>query len=96
YDIKILDIRNKKNNLFNYFIICSGKSNLHIKTIYNKIKISIKRKFKIIPYNIEGLNNYEWVLIDYNFIIINVFLKKIRDYYNIDNLWEKYPIITIN
>ncbi|WGH24620.1 MAG: ribosome silencing factor [Candidatus Shikimatogenerans bostrichidophilus] len=93
--IKIIDIRNVPNNLFNFLIICNGKSTIHIKNIYNKITILIKKKFNIIPYNIEGINNLEWVLIDYNFIIINIFLKKIRKYYNIDNLWEKIPKIKI-
>ncbi|WGH25357.1 MAG: ribosome silencing factor [Candidatus Shikimatogenerans bostrichidophilus] len=94
-NIKVIDIRNKKNNLFNFFIICEGKSNLHVESIYNKIVESIYKIFKIKPYNIEGKINNKWVLIDYNFLIINIFLKKIRIYYNIDNMWKNYPIIDI-
>ncbi|WGH25169.1 MAG: ribosome silencing factor [Candidatus Shikimatogenerans bostrichidophilus] len=94
-NIKVIDIRPKKNNLFNFFIICEGKSNLHVKSIYNKIVESIYKIFKIKPYNIEGKINNKWVLIDYNFLIINIFLKKIRIYYNIDNMWKNYPIIDI-
>lgn len=93
--IKIIDIRKKQNSLFNYFIICSGKSRLHVKTIYSKIVLSIKKKFRLTPFNIEGLNNYKWVLIDYNSIIINIFLKRVRKFYKIDNFWCKYPIIKI-
>ncbi|WGH24805.1 MAG: ribosome silencing factor [Candidatus Shikimatogenerans bostrichidophilus] len=93
--IKLIDIRNTPNNLFNFLIICNGKSTIHIKNIYNKIIILIKKKLNILPYNIEGVNNLEWVLIDYNHIIINIFLKKIRKYYNIDSIWENLPKIKI-
>lgn len=94
-NIKIIDIRGKKNNLFDFFIICEGKSNLHVKSILNKIEVSIYKKFNIKPYNIEGIKNNEWVLIDYNFLIINIFLKKIRVYYNLELIFKNYPLITI-
>ncbi|WGH28106.1 MAG: ribosome silencing factor [Candidatus Shikimatogenerans bostrichidophilus] len=87
--IKIINTK-KKNNLFDYFIICEGISNIHIKTIYNKIVMSINNNFNIKPYNIEGLKNNEWILINYNFVIVNIFLKKIRYYYNIDKLFKNF------
>ncbi|MDH3004396.1 MAG: ribosome silencing factor [Candidatus Shikimatogenerans sp. JK-2022] len=91
--IKIIDLRKNKNIIFNFIIICEGLSNLHIKTIYNKIIISIYKLYKINPYNIEGVINNEWILIDYNFLIINIFLKKIRKFYNLDDLFKKYPLL---
>ncbi|MDH3004330.1 MAG: ribosome silencing factor [Candidatus Shikimatogenerans sp. JK-2022] len=94
-NVKIIDIRKQVNNLFSFFIICEGISNLHIKTIYYKIILSINKDYNINPYNIEGINNYNWVLIDYKFLIVNIFLKKIRYYYNIDTLFKKYPVINI-
>ncbi|WGH24988.1 MAG: ribosome silencing factor [Candidatus Shikimatogenerans bostrichidophilus] len=95
-NIKILDTREKNNNLFNFIIICEGKSKIHIKIIYNKIILSINKHFNISPNNIEGVNNCQWVIIDYNTIIINIFLKKIRYYYEIDKLWKKYPKLKLN
>ncbi|WGH25593.1 MAG: ribosome silencing factor [Candidatus Shikimatogenerans bostrichidophilus] len=93
-NIKIIDTR-KKNNLFNYFIICEGTSNLHIKSIYNKIEMSIYKKYKIRPYNIEGQTNCKWILIDYVFFIVNIFLDKIRYYYKIDKFFKNFPIIDV-
>ncbi|WOX79255.1 ribosome silencing factor [Candidatus Shikimatogenerans bostrichidophilus] len=94
--IKIIDNRrNKINNLFDYFIICEGTSDLHVKSIYNKIEETIYNIFNIKPLNIEGKNNNKWILIDYNFIIINIFLKKIRKYYMIDKLFKNFPILYI-
>ncbi|WGH27625.1 MAG: ribosome silencing factor [Candidatus Shikimatogenerans bostrichidophilus] len=96
-NIKIIYINKKNiNNLFNYFIICEGKSYLHVKSIYSKIEIYLFKFLNIRPYNIEGIKNNEWILIDYNFIIINIFLKKIRYYYNIDNFLKKLPKLCLN
>ncbi|WOX79124.1 ribosome silencing factor [Candidatus Shikimatogenerans bostrichidophilus] len=94
--IKIIDNRKTINNLFDFFIICEGKSYLHVKSIYNKIENTIYNIFKIKPFNIEGKNNNKWILIDYRFIIINIFLKKIRKYYMIDKLFKNLPILYIN
>lgn len=95
-NIKIIDTTKKKNNLFDFFIICEGISYLHVKSIYNKIEISIYKKFNIKPYNTEGIQNYKWILIDYNFVIVNIFLNKIRYYYEIDNFWNKFPILYLD
>ncbi|BDT61529.1 MAG: hypothetical protein RDO_0570 [Flavobacteriales endosymbiont of Rhyzopertha dominica] len=92
-NIKIYYTNKKINNLFDFFIICEGNSSLHISSLYNNIKKCIFIKYKILPSNIEGIKNNKWILIDYNFIIINIFLKKIRKYYKIDNLFSKFPII---
>ncbi|WGH26083.1 MAG: ribosome silencing factor [Candidatus Shikimatogenerans bostrichidophilus] len=95
-NIKIINTKKKINNLFDYFIICEGNSNLHIKYIYNKIESNIYSIFNIKPYNIEGLKHYEWILIDYNFIIVNIFLKKKRYYYNIDDLFKHFNNLNLN
>ncbi|WOX79389.1 ribosome silencing factor [Candidatus Shikimatogenerans bostrichidophilus] len=91
--IKIIDNRKTINNLFDFFLICEGTSYLHVKSIYNKIEYTIYKNFNIKPLNIEGKNYYKWILIDYKFIIINIFLKKIRKYYMIDKLFKKLPIL---
>ncbi|WGH26615.1 MAG: ribosome silencing factor [Candidatus Shikimatogenerans bostrichidophilus] len=93
-NIKI--IYTNKNNLFDYFIICEGTSYLHLKSIYQKIELYLYNIFNIKPLNIEGIKNNKWILIDYNFIIINIFLKKIRYYYNIDNFFRKFPKLCLN
>ncbi|WGH27111.1 MAG: ribosome silencing factor [Candidatus Shikimatogenerans bostrichidophilus] len=91
--IKIIYTKKKNNNLFDYFIICEGKSNIHVKSIYNEIEYYIYNIFNIKPYNVEGLKYNKWILMDYKFIIVNIFLIKKRYYYDIDNLFKKKLII---
>ena len=85
YDITILDVR-KVSSLTDFFIICSSDSEPQTKAIMNYIKKELSRK-KIKPYQIEGLDYCDWVLMDYFDVVIHIFKKDVRDFYNIERLW---------
>ena len=70
-----------------YFIICTGRSNTHVNAIVSSVKKKVSKVLKEKPYNFEGNNNCEWVLLDYVNVVVHVFQKKIREYYNIEGLW---------
>ena len=52
-------------------------------------------KTTIKPYQIEGLEDLDWVLMDYHDIVIHIFKKEIREFYNIERLWADAKIKTI-
>ena len=85
YDITILDVK-KVSSLTDFFIICSSDSEPQTKAITNYIKKELSRK-KIKPYQIEGLDYCDWVLMDYFDVVIHIFKKDVRDFYNIERLW---------
>tara|TARA_Y100000994_G_C15453822_1_gene343790 strand:- start:167 stop:508 length:342 start_codon:yes stop_codon:yes gene_type:complete len=85
YDITILDVR-KVSSLTDFFIICSSDSEPQTKAIMNYIKKELSRK-KVKPYQIEGLDYCDWVLMDYFDVVIHIFKKDVRDFYNIERLW---------
>ena len=85
YGIVILDVK-KVSSLTDFFIICSSDSEPQTKAIMNYIKKELSRK-KIKPYRIEGLDYCEWVLMDYFDVVIHIFKKEVRDFYNIEKLW---------
>tara|TARA_B100000902_G_C27297213_1_gene910689 strand:+ start:308 stop:649 length:342 start_codon:yes stop_codon:yes gene_type:complete len=85
YDITILDVK-KVSSLTDFFIICSSDSEPQTKAIMNYIKKELSRK-KIKPYQIEGLDYCDWVLMDYFDVVIHIFKKDVRDFYNIERLW---------
>ena len=70
-----------------YFVICTGMSNIHVNAIEKSIKKYVLEKLIERPYNTEGNNIAEWVVIDYSDIIIHIFQKKIRNLYNLEDLW---------
>ena len=86
-DINLFDLRDIDNMASSYFIICTGRSNTHVNAIVSSVKKKVSKVLKEKPYNFEGNNNCEWVLLDYVNVVVHVFQKKIREYYNIEGLW---------
>jgi ribosome-associated protein len=94
-DIDILDLREIDNSACDYFIICNGNSNTQVNAIVNSIQKTVSKAIKDKPLNVEGSDNAEWVLMDYVNIVVHVFQKHIREFYNIESLWGDAKITTI-
>ena len=86
-EITILDLREIENTVCSYFIICEGTSNTQVNAIVNSIQKKVSKELKDNPWHIEGSDNAEWVLMDYVNIVVHVFQKHIRSYYDIESLW---------
>lgn len=86
-DVSILDLRDIENTVCRYFVVCTGSSNTHVNAIVSAIKKSVSKELKEKPFHTEGNENVEWVLIDYINVVVHVFQKQIREYYNIEELW---------
>lgn len=86
-DINILDLRDIENTVCDYFIICEGTSNTQVNAIVNSIQKKVSRETRDKPWHIEGSDNAEWVLMDYVNVVVHVFQKHIREYYDIESLW---------
>ena len=86
-DISLLDLRDIENTACSYFIVCSGSSNTHVNAIVSSVQKTVSKELREKPFHTEGLENSEWVLIDYVNIVVHVFQKHIREYYNIEELW---------
>ena len=83
----ILDLREIENTVCDYFIICEGTSNTQVNAIVNSIHKKVSKEIKDKPWHIEGQDNAEWVLMDYVNVVVHVFQKHIREYYDIESLW---------
>ena len=73
----------------NYFIICSAETGLQVKAIANAVRKGTPNK----PWHIEGMENENWILLDYVDVVLHVFKTKIREYYNLEKLWADAPIV---
>ncbi len=94
-DIEILDLREIENMVCDYFIICSGTSNTQVNAIVNSVQKSVSKELKEKPWHVEGTENAEWVLIDYVHVVVHVFQKHIREFYDIEGLWGDAQSIKI-
>ncbi len=86
-EINILDLREIENTVCDYFIVCEGTSNTQVSAIVNSVQKKVSREVKDKPWHVEGEENAEWVLIDYVNVVVHVFQKHIRAYYDIESLW---------
>lgn len=94
-DIEILDLREIENTVCDYFVICNGNSNTQVNAIVNSVQKIVSKELKDKPWHVEGNDNGEWVLMDYVDIVVHVFQKQIREFYNIEGLWGDAKITTI-
>jgi ribosome-associated protein len=95
-DIEILDLRAIDTAVCDYFVICNGTSNTQVNAIVNSVQKTVSKELKDKPWHVEGTDNAEWVLMDYVSIVVHVFQKEIREYYNIEGLWGDAKITTLS
>ncbi|WP_247231303.1 ribosome silencing factor [Telluribacter sp. SYSU D00476] len=86
-EIAILDLRNVKNAVADYFVICSGNSDTQIDAIADSVEEEVYKTSGIDPWHKEGKTNREWILIDYVDVVAHVFKKDRRKYYDLEELW---------
>jgi ribosome-associated protein len=94
-EIQILDLREIENTVCDYFVICSGTSNTQVNAIVNSVQKLVSKSLKEKPWHIEGSDNAEWVLMDYVHVVVHVFQKHIREFYDIEGLWGDAKSVSI-
>ena len=86
-DIKEIDIKDK-TTIADYFIIASGTSNTHVKSLADNVEEELKKE-NIYPNKIEGYDSGLWILMDYGEVIVHIFTEKERENYSLEDLWDK-------
>jgi ribosome-associated protein len=95
-DIQILDLREIENTVCDYFIVCTGTSNTHVNAISGIVQKQVSKATKDKPWHVEGEGNAEWILLDYVNVVVHIFQKHIRKYYDIESLWGDAKITSIS
>lgn len=94
-DTNLLDLREIENTVCDYFIICNGTSNTHVNAIVNSIQKTVSKAIQDKPWHVEGSENAEWVLLDYVNVVVHVFQKQIREFYDIEGLWGDAKVTAV-
>ena len=93
FDIVILDLR-KVTDFTDYFIICSGAVDVHVRAIYEHIDSELL-KIGWKPKHVEGNDNMRWILMDYVDFVVHIFQPDARGYYALERLWGDTPTVTV-
>lgn len=94
-DIRILDLSHIENSVADYFIVCSANSNTQVNAIAGNVEKKVRNELKDRPWHVEGAENAMWVLIDYVSVVVHIFQKHIREYYDIEDLWSDAKVTVI-
>ena len=78
-----------------YFIIASGTSNTHAKSLADDVEYEIKTRLGIDPEHIEGRAT-GWILLDYGTVLVHIFTQDNREYYNLERLWADASIVDLS
>ncbi|SHK80307.1 ribosome silencing factor [Maribacter aquivivus] len=95
HNINLLDLREIENTVCDYFIVCNGTSNTHVNAIVGSIQKTVSKAIQDKPWHVEGEDNAEWVLMDYVNVVVHVFQKQVREFYDIEGLWGDAKFTTI-
>jgi len=85
-DIKIIEI-GKLSTVADYFIIANGSNAPHVESLVDNVEEELLKE-KISPERIEGVKSSGWILMDYNDVIVHVFSKEDRLFYDLERIWR--------
>ena len=84
-DIKVLKV-DDKTVIAEYFVLCTGNSSTQIKGLAGEVEFRIGER-GLAPYGVEGRDNNSWLILDYSNVIVHIFSRESREFYNLDKLY---------
>lgn len=78
-----------------FFVIASGTSNTHTKSLADDVEYEIKNRLGVAPEHIEGRAT-GWILLDYGTVIVHLFQGETREYYNLERLWADASVMDLS
>lgn len=86
-EIVDLDLTALNTSFCRHFVICHVQSTTHVKAVAKTLEEKMFQKHKIKPFHKEGLENAQWVLLDFTDIIVHIFQEPSRRFYHLEDLW---------
>lgn len=76
-----------------FFVICSGTSDVHVRAISDGIEEDLKKKHGIRPYAVQGRGDANWIILDYGDVVAHVFSEAEREYYDLESFWKHEQVV---
>lgn len=86
-DIQVLKVADL-TTIAEYFVICAATSTTQVKALADEVEFRLKTDHGVMPHHVEGHDSASWILLDYGFALVHVFLESARDFYSLEKLWK--------
>lgn len=93
--IVVVDMVRLKESPCTYFVICEGDSSVHVNAVATSILDYVNEQISVKPYATDGFENSEWIAMDYGQIIVHVFQRETRQFYDLEHLWADADLRSI-
>ncbi len=93
-NILVLDLRGI-STFTDYFVICSGTSEPHLKAIAGEIQDELRDQHRVRPINVDGFPTSQWIIVDYSGVLVHIFHTEKRAFYALEDLWSDAPRLPI-
>ena len=87
-NIVVANLNGIDGAICNYFIICQGASPAQVEAITESVGDFARKELDEKPARVAGLENAQWVAMDYGDVLVHIFLPDVREYYDLEHLWE--------
>ena len=91
----VADLQGIDGAIARYFVICQGNSPAQVEAITESIGEMARKELDEKPARVAGLENAQWVAMDYGDVLVHVFLPDVRSYYDLEHLWEDAELIQV-
>lgn len=87
-DVVCLDLRKIEEAVADYFIVCHGESTTQVNALADNVSFEVKKQLNENALSTEGARAAEWVLVDYGDVVVHVFHRDKREFYQLEDLWS--------
>ncbi len=86
-DVRLIHV-GEQTALADYFVIATATSNTHVHALADEVEFRVKQEFGMAPSHIEGYRNNIWELMDYGCVVVHIFTREGREFYNLERIWN--------
>ena len=91
HEVKVLHVE-EKTSITDYFVLCTGNSGTQVKALAGEAEYKIEQR-GVSPDNVEGRGNNTWIVLDYGNVVVHIFSREAREFYNLDKLYGDAPVV---
>lgn len=93
-DIVIQDV-SELLKVTDYFVIATGANNRRCDAIADEVEKQLREQLGLKPFGREGMEDREWILLDFGSIVVHIFQPQQREFYRLEQLWEEAPTLDV-